>query len=210
MDSVVRATDYCFGVSIIDPAAAYGLFTGRFSEALAPEFADFVGLSPGQRVLDVGCGPGALTEVLVQRLGVSKVSAVDPAEAYVAAAQARLPGVDVRRASAEDLPYADGTFDAALAQLVVHFMADPVAGLREMGRITKRPGLVAACVWDNAGGSGPLSPLWRAAQDLDPAISDESGAAGAREGQLAEMARDAGLDRVQSSRSRRSRSGGSR
>jgi SAM-dependent methyltransferase len=200
MDSVVRAKDYCRDVSIIDPAAAYGLFTGRFSEPLAQEFADFVGPSRGLRVLDVGCGPGALTEVLVQRLGGSGVSAVDPSEAFVAAAQARLPGVDVRRASAEDLPYAEGTFDAALAQLVVHFMVDPVAGLREMGRVTKAAGVVAACVWDNAGGVGPLSPLWRAAQDLDPAISDEAGAAGAREGHLAQLARDAGLERVESSR----------
>jgi len=79
-------------------------------------------------------------------------------------------------------------------------MADPVAGLREMGRVTRAAGVVAACVWDNAGGSGPLSPLWRAAQDLDPAISDEAGAAGAREGQLAQLARDAGLERVESSR----------
>jgi len=194
------AEDYRRSVSIDDPAAAYGLFTGRFSEPLAQEFADSVDVAPGQRVLDVGCGPGALTEVLVQRLGASWVSAVDPSAAFVAAAQARLPGVDVRRASAEDLPYAEDTFDVALAQLVVHFMADPVAGLREMARVTKRAGTVAACVWDNAGGFGPLSPLWRAAQDLDPATSDESGAAGARHGHLAELARDAGLQRVQSSR----------
>jgi hypothetical protein len=78
-------------------------------------------------------------------------------------------------------------------------MADPVAGLSEMARVTKQDGVVAACVWDNAGGSGPLSPLWRAAH-VDPAISDESGAAGAREGHLAELARAAGLARVQSSR----------
>ena len=152
------------------------------------------------RVLDVGCGPGALTEVLVQRLGVSEVSAVDPSEAFVAAARARLSGVEVRRASAEDLPYAADTFDVTLAQLVVHFMTDPVAGLREMGRVTKAAGVVAACVWDNAGGRGPLSALWRAAHDLDPAISDESGAAGAREGHLAELAQEAGLGRVESSR----------
>lgn len=196
----MRAEDYRRGVSIDDPATAYGLFTGRFSEPLAKAFAESVDPTPGQRVLDVGCGPGALSEVLVERLGVSGVSAVDPSEAFVAAAQARLPGVDVRRASAEDLPYAENTFDGALAQLVVHFMADPVAGLREMARVTKAAGVVAACVWDNAGGSGPLTPLWRAAHELDPAISDESGAAGAREGQLAELARRAGLERVQSSR----------
>jgi len=192
--------DYRRRVSIDDPATAYGLFTGRFSEPLAREFANVVGPTPGQRVLDVGCGPGALTQVVVERVGAPGVAAVDPSEAFVAAAKARLPAVDVRRASAEDLPYADVTFDVALAQLVVHFMADPVAGLREMARVTKPAGVVAACVWDNAGGCGPLSPLWRAAHDLDPAIGDEGGAAGAREGHLAELARDAGLSRVQSSR----------
>jgi SAM-dependent methyltransferase len=187
-------------VSIEDPAAAYGLFTGRFSEGLAQAFADFVAPTPGQRVLDVGCGPGALTTILVRVLGAAAVSAVDPSEPFVAAARARLPGVDVRRASAESLPYDDDTFDASLAQLVVHFMPDPVAGLREMARVTKPGGVVAACVWDNAGGAGPLSPLWRAAQQLDPAVRDESGAPGAREGQLAELAAEAGLARVEASR----------
>ncbi|MGN6576543.1 MAG: class I SAM-dependent methyltransferase [Nocardioides sp.] len=167
---------------------------------MARPFADIVGLVAGQRVLDVGCGPGALTETLVQALGASAVSAVDPSEAYAAAARARLPGVDVRRASAEDLPYDDATFDAALAQLVVHFLADPVAGLREMARVTKPGGVVAACVWDNAGGAGPLSPLWRAAQELDASVRDESGGAGARAGQLAELARQAGLGDVESAR----------
>jgi SAM-dependent methyltransferase len=197
---LIPARDYLRAVSNADPATAYGLFTGRFSEPLAQEFAAAVGLAPGQRVLDVGCGPGALTQVLVRRLGVPAVSAVDPSEAYVAAVGARLPGVDVRRASAERLPYPDDTFDVALAQLVVHFMADPVAGLREMARVTRGAGVVAACVWDNAGASGPLSPLWQAAQGLDPAVRDESGAAGARAGHLAELAGEAGLVRVQASR----------
>ena len=196
----VAGQDYRRDVSISDAATAYGLFTGRFSQALAQPFADLVGLVPGQRVLDVGCGPGALTEVLVRALGPAAVSAVDPSEAYVEAARARLPGVDVRRAPAEDLPYDAATFDSALAQLVVHFMADPVAGLREMARVTRPGGVVAACVWDNAGGCGPLSPLWRTAQQLDASVRDESGGAGAREGQLAELAREAGLVGVESVR----------
>lgn len=187
-------------MSIENPADAYGLFTGRFSEPLAAEFVDFVGPTPGQRVLDVGCGPGALTHLLVERVGGSAVSAVDPSEAFVAAARARLPGVDVHRATAEELPYAENTFDVALAQLVVHFMADPVAGLAEMARVTKADGVVAACVWDNAGGFGPLSPLWRAAREIDRSAGDESGAAGAREGQLAELSRAAGLAQVRSAR----------
>ena len=189
---------YCRRVSLDDAATAYDLFTGRFSSALAQKFVHVVDPSPGQRVLDVGCGPGAFTRLLVDRVGASAVAAVDPSEAFVEAAQARFPGVDVRRAVAEDLPYADGIFDAALAQLVVHFMVDPLAGLREMARVTRRGGVVAACVWDNAGGTGPLSPLWKAAQELDPGARDESGGAGARQGHLAELARESGLAREES------------
>ncbi|HEY2689718.1 MAG TPA: methyltransferase domain-containing protein, partial [Streptosporangiaceae bacterium] len=111
-------------------ADAYLRFMGRFSEPMASQFADLAGVSPGQRVLDVGCGPGALTAELVRRLGPGEVSAVEPSAPFAAAARQRLPEVDIRQAAAEQLPFADGTFDVALAQLVVHFMADPVAGLR--------------------------------------------------------------------------------
>ena len=127
--------------------------------------------------------PGGTDWLLANRVGASRVTAVDPSEAFVEAARSRLPdGVEVRRAFADDLPFADDTFDTAVAQLVVQFMPDPVAGLREMARVTKPSGVVAACVWDNAGGAGPLSPLWRAAQELDPAVRDESDVSGAREG----------------------------
>jgi SAM-dependent methyltransferase len=191
---------YCRLVSRDSAATKYDLFPGRFSRALAQSFVDVVAPFPGQRLLDVGCGPGALTKLLVDRAGASGVAAVDPSEAFVEAARAWLPGVDVRRASAEELPFPDGTFDATVAQLVVHFMADPIAGLREMARVTKPGGVVAACVWDNAGGAGPLSRLWQAAHELDPTVRDESDAAGAREGHLAELALGAGLSHVTSSR----------
>src|SRR4051794_28715384 len=113
-------------------ADSYGRFMGRYSEPLADAFVDVAGLRAGQRALDVGCGPGALTARLVDRLGVGGVSAVDPSRPFVGAAQERLPGVDIRRGQAEELPFGDDEFDATLAQLVVHFMEDPVAGLREM------------------------------------------------------------------------------
>ncbi len=180
-------------------ASAYGAFMGRFSEPLSQEFVRVADLAPGARVLDVGCGPGALTAVLVDRLGADHVAAVDPSAPFVAAVGDRLPGIDVRRAAAEDLPFADDSFDAALAQLVVHFMADPVAGLREMGRVTRPGGAVAACVWDHAGG-GPLTTFWTAVRDLDPDAVDESDLAGAREGHLVELAREAGLADVEDSR----------
>jgi SAM-dependent methyltransferase len=178
-------------------ADAYDRFMGRYSRLLSPQLADFAGVRGGQRVLDVGCGPGALTSELVTRLGASAVAAVDPSESFVAAARARHPGVDVQRASAEQLPFPDRAFDAAVAQLVVHFMSDPVVGLAEMARVTRRGGVVAACVWDLAGGHGPVSPLWRAAHALDPEVDDEAQLAGAREGHLRTLFEAAGLRDVE-------------
>ncbi len=180
-------------VSFDVSADAYLRFMGRYSEPLAAQFADLAGIGPGQRVLDVGCGPGALTAELVSRAGPDGVSAVDPSASFVAAVRQRWPDVDVRRSAAEQLPFPDGAFDAALAQLVVHFMSDPVAGLREMGRVTRPGGVISACVWDHAGGRGPLAVFWQAVRQLDPAADDESDLAGVREGHLATLFAQAGL-----------------
>ncbi|MBA2460694.1 MAG: class I SAM-dependent methyltransferase [Actinobacteria bacterium] len=178
-------------------ADAYDRFMGRYSVQLAPGLADLAGVRAGQMVLDVGCGPGALTAELVRRLGPDTVAAVDSSESFIAAARARHPGVDVRLSAAEDLPYPEGTFDAALAQLVVHFMTDPVAGLGEMARVTRADGVVAACVWDLAGGRAPISPFWQAARELDRDAKDESGLSGARAGHLSELFEAAGLRRIE-------------
>jgi SAM-dependent methyltransferase len=180
-------------------ADAYGRFMGRYSEPLAVRFAEFAQVGAGQRVLDVGCGPGALTAELIERVGADAVTAVDPSAPFVAAARERFPGVDVRSAVAESLPFPDDVFDSSLAQLVVHFMTDPVGGLREMVRVTRSGGLVAACVWDHGGGRGPLSTFWRAAHDVDPLVGDESDRAGAKEGELADLCAAAGLVSVESS-----------
>ncbi len=178
-------------------AEAYDRFMGRYSRLLAAPLADLAGIRAGQRALDVGCGPGALTAELVMRLGPAAVAAVDPSGSFVAATRARNPGVDVRRASAEKLPFQDHAFDAALAQLVVHFMSDPIAGLAEMARVTRRGGVVAACVWDHAGDQGPLGLFWRAARAVDPDVDDESKLAGVRQGHLAELFDAAGLGEVE-------------
>jgi SAM-dependent methyltransferase len=183
-------------VSFSVGAEQYDRFMGRYSGPLAPRFADFAGVAAGQRALDVGCGPGSLTGELVRRLGADSVCAVDPSESFVAAVADRYPDVRVQRASAEQLPFDAGGFDAALAQLVVHFMADPVRGLQEMLRVTKAGGVVAACVWDHAGGQGPLGVFWEAARELDAAVEDESELAGAREGHLGELLRAAGASEV--------------
>jgi SAM-dependent methyltransferase len=186
-------------VSFDVDAAAYDRFMGRYSVPLAPLLADLASVDGRQRVLDVGCGPGALTTELVARVGPRSVSAVDPSASFVTTARERHPGVDVQRAAAEELPFPDGMFDAALAQLVVHFMEDPVAGVREMARVTRGGGVVAACVWDHAGGRGPLSVFWEAVHTLDADVADESRLAGAREGHLGELFREAGLREIEES-----------
>jgi SAM-dependent methyltransferase len=183
-------------------AAAYDAFMGRFSTPLAEVFLDTV--TAGRRrdasvsgdlgdVLDVGCGPGALTQALVRRTEATRVTAVDPQAVFLEAVRRRCPGVRTVVSSAESLPFPAGSFDLALAQLVVHFMSDPVAGLREMARVTRRGGRVAACVWDHGGGGGPLSLFWRAVTDLDPRARTEGVLPGTAEGQLGALARDAGL-----------------
>ena len=178
-------------------ADSYDKFMGRYSTLLAPQLADLAGVGSGQRVVDVGCGPGALTSELVERVGASNVAAVDPSESFVAAARERHPGVDVQESPAETLPFADGLFDAALAQLVVHFMADPVQGLTEMARVVRAGGVVAACVWDHAGGQTPLAPFWRGVRELDPDEEGEGSFAGAGEGQLTELFHEAGLREIE-------------
>jgi SAM-dependent methyltransferase len=176
-------------------ADAYDRFMGRYSAVLTPQMADFAGVVAGQRVVDVGCGPGALVAELVAR--GAHVSAVDPSAQFVSAARERYPDVDVRQATAEELPFEDEIFDAAIAQLVVHFMADPVRGLAEMARVTVDGGVVAASVWDLVGGRAPISPFWCAARELDAGVEGEDRRAGAGEGKLTELFKEAGLEEIE-------------
>jgi SAM-dependent methyltransferase len=171
-------------------ADAYGRFMGRYSEPLAEQFVELAGVRRGQRAVDVGCGPGVLTSRLVERLGADNVRALDPSPSFVAAARERCPGVDIQPGTAERLPFPDDSFDVVLANLVVHFMSDPVGGLREMGRVG---GLVGATVWNHATTAGPLTTFWQAVKDRDPDAADEASLPGTGEGALGALAREAGL-----------------
>ncbi len=115
---------------------------GRYSVRLAPLFAEFARVREGQRALDVGAGTGALTRELVAR--GATVVAVEPSADFTRALRSRLPQVEVHEAGAEDLPFADDRFDVALAQLVVAFMTDAGAAMRELGRVART---VAVCMW---------------------------------------------------------------
>lgn len=154
-------------------AEAYDRHVGRYTGELARAVCDAAGVRPDQRAVDVGCGPGALAAELVSRLGAENVAAADPSPPFADACRRRLPGVRVEDASAERLPFEDGAFDHALAQLVVNFMTDPLAGVREMARVTRPGGTVAAAVWDYAGEMTLLRRFWDAAIALDPAASGQ-------------------------------------
>src|ERR1700682_332009 len=166
---------------------------GRYAQPLAKVFAAFAGVDVGDKVLDVGCGPGALTAHL--RSVGAEVAAIDPSPPFIDAIRKRFPDVDVSRGTAEELPDDTATFDAALAQLVVHFMTDPVVGLRQMSRVTRRGGVVAACVWD--GSTGALAPFWDAVHVIDPDVEDEALLSGAHMGHLTELFEAAGLGDVE-------------
>ena len=147
-------------------AGAYDRFVGRYGAELAESLCDAAGVEAPARVLDVGCGPGALTAVLAHRLGPDAVAAVDPSAPFVAACRERVPGADVREAGAEDLPFDDGAFDAVLSQLVVNFIPDPAAGLAEMRRVARPGAVVAGAVWDYAGEMTMLRRFWDAAVEV--------------------------------------------
>ena len=177
-------------------ADAYDRFMGRYSTLLSPLFADFAGIGGGMRVVDVGCGPGILTAELVARTGTERVTAIDPSPPFVEAMHERFPAVDARGGAAEQLPYPDDGFDAALAQLVVHFMSDPVGGIAEMGRVTRPGGTVAACTWDLQGERSPIAPLWQAVRSIDPGAESEERRPGGSRESLDQLFRQAGLGDV--------------
>jgi SAM-dependent methyltransferase len=157
-------------------AEKYDAFIGRYSREIVPRllaFAEIPALQAGP-VLDVGCGPGSLTWGLAQRFGPAAVAAVDLSEPFVAACRERVPGADVRKASAEALPFGDGTFTAVLSQLVLSFLgpAAPKAAA-EMKRVARPGAMVAACTFE-ANGFALARTFWEAARRFDPGAPDDA------------------------------------
>ena len=153
-------------------ADRYDRYIGRYSRPLGPRLIEFAGVTAGP-VLDVGCGPGSLTLALAERFGASNVAGIDTSEAFVGAARQRVPGADIRRASAEALPFADHTFQAALSQLVLSFVAVPARMAREMARVVAAGGVVAACTFESKG-FALVKTFWDAALRFDPAAPDDA------------------------------------
>jgi SAM-dependent methyltransferase len=150
--------------------AAYEQLMGRWSARLAPLFARFAGIRDGQRILDVGCGPGSLSRALLDAGKAIGVVGMDPTEDYISFARR---GITDSRATfqvstAESLPFPDESFDAAMALLVLQEFDDPARAVREMARTTRRGGTVAACLWDFLQGMPMFSLFWQAAEATAP------------------------------------------
>jgi SAM-dependent methyltransferase len=157
-----------------DGASAYERFMGRWSRELARAFVLWLGVPPDRRWLEVGCGTGALTSRILQIGRPASVVAVDASQQFVDHARAALSDERVRflAASVTDLPRAAAGYDVVLSSLVLNFLPDPTAALREMSSLAAQGGTVAACVWDYAGEMQFLRRFWDAAVELDPAARE--------------------------------------
>lgn len=148
--------------AFFESVAAYERFMGRYARPLAKEFVRTIPLATGATVLDIGCGPGALTAELVATVGAKSVSVIDPSPPFLAYCAEQYPGITAEVAKAEAIPFADHVFDAVFSQLVIHFIGDlPQAG-REIMRVTTPGGSVAVCTW-NVGRMQKINLLPRAA-----------------------------------------------
>ena len=182
-------------------AEAYERFMGRWSRLVAFQLLDFTDVPEQGSVLDVGSGTGALAFALVERKPRSHVLGIDPSKEYVAYANSRNPFPD--RASfeagdAQQLRFADGSFDASLSLLVFNFIPDPRKALREVRRVTKPGGRISAAVWDYGDGMRMLRAFWDSAVSIDAKAEklDEKHMPLCRAGELSELWRQGGLENV--------------
>ncbi len=160
------------GLTAWEDGEAYQAFMGRWSQLLAPKFLDWARVPTDARVLDVGCGTGALTEAVLAS-GAGRVTAVDPSPAFIEYSHSRLANyghmAEFRVGDAMALPFPDESFDGVLSEFVLNFIPDPARALQEMRRVARRGGVVSVCVWDYSDGMKMLRSFWDSASALDPA-----------------------------------------
>jgi SAM-dependent methyltransferase len=154
--------------------AAYEPYVGRWSRLVAREFLDWLGLPPGARWLDLGCGTGALSQTALAQAGPASVLGVDRSEGYVAYARERTsdPRANFAVGDVQELPCAAARFEAAVSGLVLNFVPRPAAAVAEMARVVRADGTVGAYVWDYAGGMQLMRCFWDAAVALNPAARE--------------------------------------
>ena len=156
---------------------AYERYMGRWSRLMAVRFLDWLGAPAGAAWLDLGCGTGALTQTILARCSPRSIVAVDRSADFVAHARAATSDVSVRMrfdvADAQSLPLPDASVDVAASALVLNFVPDRVATLRELKRVVWPGGLISFYVWDYPGaGMGFMNAFWKAAIALDPSAAE--------------------------------------
>jgi len=154
--------------------SAYEPYVGRWSRLVARNFLEWLAVPPDSRWLDVGCGTGALTETILASMKPTKVVGIDPAEGYIAYAQAHItdPRARFKVGRAESLPETDASFDATVSGLVLNFVPDPQKAVAEMARATRPGGRVGLYVWDYVDKMELMRYFWDAAVALNPAAAD--------------------------------------
>ena len=182
-----------------DDGAAYERYMGKWSQLLGEVFLDWLAPAAGLRWLDVGCGNGAFTEMIVRRCAPAAVAGIDPSEAQLAYARARpaLRGSEFRREDAMALTFADDTFDVAVMPLVIFFVPEPARGVAQMKRVVARDGIVAAYAWDLEGGGFPYQALQDELRAMNVAVAMPPSPEASRMEVMQELWASAGLREVQ-------------
>ena len=160
--------------NLFNDGKAYERLMGRWSQLVAPKFLDWLDPPKDLNWIDVGCGNGAFTEVLIAHASPGAVTGIDPSDGQIDYARKR-PGAQMaqfRVADAQALPFPDDSFDAASMALVITFLTDPPKAAREMARVVKPGGIVATYMWDIPGGGFPIRPLRRGDQIVRPGGTD--------------------------------------
>ena len=182
-----------------DDGPSYERYMGRWSRLAGETFLEWLAPPPGLRWIDVGCGTGAFTELLVERCSPVEVQGIDPSDAQLAFARARSAArlAEFRQGDATALPFSNDTFDAAIMALVIFFVPEPAKGVSEMVRVVCPGGLVATYAWDILGGGFPMEAIQAEmrAMGLTPVLPPRADAS--RMDALRTLWMGAGLDAIE-------------